>query len=45
MIMKNGTCNGYFEDKHPLDTWEQIKDNFMRYSYNELECSLLLTNL
>lgn len=34
-------ATGYFEDKHPLDTWEQIKDNFMRYSYNELECSLV----
>jgi putative ABC transport system permease protein len=34
-------ATGYFEDKRPLDTWEQIKDNFMRYSYNELECSLV----
>lgn len=34
-------ATGYFEDKRPIDTWEQIKDNFMRYSYNELGCSLV----
>lgn len=33
-------ATGQFESTSPLDTWEQVSDNFMRFSYNELRCSL-----
>lgn len=32
---------GHFESTPPLDIYEQVRDNFMRYSYNELRCSLV----
>lgn len=32
---------GHFESTPPLDSREQVKDNFMRYSYHELGCSLV----
>lgn len=34
-------ATGQFESMPPLDTWKQLRDNFMRYSYNELRCSLV----
>lgn len=37
--MKHAT--GYFQDERPIGTLEQVKDNFMRYSYNELESYLV----
>ncbi len=33
--------NGEFENKIPLDTRDQLTDNFMRYSYSELDFSLM----
>lgn len=32
---------GQFENLRPLDTREQVLDNFMRYSYNKLKLSLV----
>lgn len=34
-------ATGHFESTPPLDTREQVCDNFMRYSYHELGCSLV----
>ena len=36
--------NGEFENKIPLDTRDQLTDNFMRYSYSELDFSLMSFN-
>jgi len=36
--------SGEFENKRPLDTREQLRDNFMRYSYHELDFSLMSYN-
>ncbi|MFJ7826662.1 hypothetical protein [Psychrobacillus sp. NPDC096623] len=36
--------NGQFENKIPLNTSDQLKDNFMRYSYLELDFSLMSYN-
>lgn len=35
---------GSFEGRPPLNTKEQVQDNFLRYSYNKLDCSLLYSH-
>lgn len=34
-------ADGYYEDNIPLNTIAQVRDNFMRYSYKELDASLM----
>lgn len=34
-------AEGYYEGKRPINTSEQVIDNFMRYSYKELDFSLM----
>lgn len=34
-------ADGYYEDNIPLNTTAQVRDNFMRYSYKELDASLM----
>lgn len=35
---------GASEGRPPLNTKEQVQDNFLRYSYNKLDCSLLYSH-